>query len=279
LEAVTMSIAAVVITKNEEENIADCLGTLGWVDEVIVVDAESTDRTVDIARGTAARVFVRPWPGYGPQKNFGIAQAGAEWILIVDADERVPKALQDEILAVVRRHSDSQAAGFEIPRRNYFYGKWIKGGGLYPDYQLRLFQKSAGRYDDVLLHENLRLEGSIRRLTEPLDHYSMPTVSHHLRKMTRYTSLGAREKLKRIRQVSPWTIATHHLGTILKTLLVRHGYRDGLHGIIVAMFAGLHTFVKYAKAWELLNVRADHPVEGTTQNAPSQHPSAMQGRR
>ena len=252
-----MSIAAVVITKNEERNIADCLGTLTWVDEIIVVDAESIDRTVELAGPFTPRVFVRPWPGYGPQKNFGIDQAQAEWIFIVDADERVPKPLRDEIRGLLRRNPDGETTGYEIPRRNYFYGKWIENGGLYPDYQLRLFKKTAGRYDDVLLHENFRLEGRTSRLKEPFDHYSMPTIAHHVKKMIHYTSLGAQEKLKKVRRIGAWAIGTHHLGTILKTLVARRGYRDGLHGVIVAMFAGLHTFVKYAKAWEWLNVRRE----------------------
>ncbi|HJR77576.1 MAG TPA: glycosyltransferase family 2 protein [Nitrospiraceae bacterium] len=252
-----MSIAAIVVTKNEEHNIADCLGTLTWVEEIIVVDAESTDRTVEIAKSFTPHVFVRPWPGYGPQKNFGIDRARAEWILIVDADERVPKPLRDEIVAVLQGNETGETAGYEIPRRNYFYGKWIEGGGLYPDYQLRLFKKTAGRYDDVLLHENFRLQGSTRRLEQPLDHYSMPTVAAHVRKMMRYTGLAAEEKLKCASRISAWTIATHHLATILKTLVTRGGYRDGVHGLIVAMFAGLHTFVKYAKAWEKLNVRRE----------------------
>ncbi|MGD9725911.1 MAG: glycosyltransferase family 2 protein [Nitrospiraceae bacterium] len=252
-----MSIAAVIITKNEARNIADCLKSVDWTDERIVVDAQSMDRTVDIAKGASAAVFVRSWPGYGPQKNFGIDQARAEWILIVDADERVTESLRDEITALLRRNPDPAIAGYEIPRRNYFYGKWIQGGGLYPDYQLRLFKKTAGRYDDVLLHENFRLSGRTSRLEEPLDHYSMPTIGHHVRKMMRYTSLGAQEKLKSVSHIGAWAIATHHIGTVLKTLVVRGGYRDGLHGVIVAMFAGLHTFVKYAKAWETLNAKCE----------------------
>ena len=104
---------------------------------------------------------------------------------------------------------------------------------MYPDYQLRLFRKTAGRYDDVRLHENLTLTGRRERLREPFIHYSMPTVNHHIRKMMRYTTLGADEKLKRVRHISGWTIATHHLGTILKTLFTRGGYRDGVHGLVV----------------------------------------------
>ena len=257
-----MSIAAVIITKDEEQNIAACLQSVEWADEIIVVDAESRDRTVELAKPHTERVFVRPWPGYGPQKNFGIDQARAEWILIVDADERVPERLRDEIAGVLRDEPGHEVGGYEIPRRNYFYGRWIQGGGMYPDRQLRLFRRTAGRYDDVLLHENFRLTGATRRLQEPLDHHSMPTIGHHLRKMMRYSTLGAQEKLKHVSSVTAWTIGTHHLGTILKTFFARHGYRDGVHGLIVAMFAGLHTFVKYAKAWEALNVKRD-PGKGS----------------
>jgi (heptosyl)LPS beta-1,4-glucosyltransferase len=250
-----MSIAAVIITKDEEKNIAACLESVRWADERIVVDAESRDRTVELARQHAAQVHVRPWPGYGPQKNFGMEQAGSEWILIVDADERITPALREEIQAVLKAGPSCEIAGFEIPRRNFFYGRWIRGGGIYPDYQLRLFRKAAGRYDETQLHENLRLRGRIERLQHPMDHDSMPTIRTHVRKMMRYTTLGAQEKLKNRSTVTAMEIAGHHFGTIVKTYVLRKGYRDGVHGVIVALFAGMHTFIKYVKAWELLNVR------------------------
>ena len=248
------TIAAVVITKNEERNIGACLETLRWVHDVIVVDACSTDRTVEIARTHSARVFLHSWPGYGPQKNYGIDRATADWILIVDADERVTDGLRAEMSRIMEAVADD-VVGFEIPRRNFFYGRWIQGGGLYPDYQLRLFRRQAGRYDDVLLHEHLRVEGRIDRLTAPLDHYSMPSIKDHVRKMMRYTTLGAQEKLKSRSNVTPLDLAGSHLMTIVKTYVFRKGYRDGIHGVIVALFAGLHTFVKYAKAWESLEAR------------------------
>lgn len=250
-----MTIAAVVITNNEERNIAACLESLQWADEIIVVDACSTDRTAEIARGYTDRLFVRAWPGYAAQRNFGIAQAKSEWILIVDADERVPPELKEEILQVIKAELPPDLACFEIPRRNFFYGRWIQGGGLYPDYGMRLFRRSAGRYDgDIQLHENLIINGRTARLFSPLDHYSMPTIREHVRKMTRYTTLGAIEKLKLRSRITMLNLAGNHIGTALKTYLLRQGYRDGIHGLIVAGFAGMHTFVKYAKAWERLNV-------------------------
>ncbi len=248
---ITASIAAVVITKDEERNIAACLDSLRWVDELIVVDAESRDRTVAVARRYTDRVFVRPWPGYGPQKNFGFEQTKADWLLVVDADERVTEPLREEIRRLLAAGPPADIAGFEVPRRNFFYGRWIRGGGIYPDYQLRLFRRAAGRYDDVLLHERLHLAGRIERLTQPLDHYSMPGIREHVRKMARYTTLGAQEKLKSRSRIGWLDLAGNHLGTILKTYFLRGGYRDGVHGIIVALFAGMHTFVKYAKAVEL----------------------------
>ena len=247
------TISAVVITRNEEANVAACLDTLQWVDELIVVDAESTDRTVDVARRYTDKVFVRPWPGFGPQKNFGMDQASSEWILIVDADERVTVPLREEVSRLMQSRPPSDIAGYDVPRRNYFYGRWIQGGGIYPDRQLRLFRRSAARYDDVLLHERLQITGRIEQLVSPLDHYSMPTIRHHVSKMMRYTTLGAREKLKTSAHITAGQIGLHHVGTIAKTYLLRKGYQDGIHGLIVAMFAGLHTFVKYAKAWEALH--------------------------
>ena len=248
-------LAVVIITLNEERNLGGCLESVRWVDEIVVVDAQSVDQTVDIAEQYTNKIFVRPWPGFGPQKNFGMDQTSADWALIVDADERVSDALREEILQVIQAGPPPDLAGFEIPRRNFFYGRWIRGGGIYPDYQLRLFRRSAGRYDDVLLHENLRLNGRIARLTCPLEHHSMPGIRYHVQKMARYTGLGAQEKLKTRSRVTGLDLACNHLATIFRTYVLRGGFRDGVHGIIVALFAGMHTFVKYAKAWELLQAR------------------------
>lgn len=250
-------LAVVIITLNEERNLGGCLESVRWADEIVVVDAQSVDGTVDIAQRYTNKVFVRPWPGFGPQKNFAMNQTSAEWVLIVDADERVTHSLRDEILELMRAGQPPDVAGFEIPRRNFFYGRWIRGGGISPDYQLRLIRRSAGRYDEVLLHERLQLKGRILRLRSPLDHHSIPSICDHVRKMARYTTLGALEKLKSRSRVKPLEVACNHLATIFKTYVLRGGFRDGVHGIIVALFAGMHTFVKYAKAWELLNVKRE----------------------
>jgi glycosyltransferase involved in cell wall biosynthesis len=240
----------VVITKNEERNIGDCLQSVTWADEVIVVDAQSTDRTTVIAKTYTDRVYVRPWPGYGPQKNFGIDQVEAEWVLVLDADERVTPDLQGEICRTIAA-APAEVGGYEIPRRNYFYGEWLRGGGVYPDRQLRLFRRSAGRYDDVLLHERLQLTGQIARLESPLIHHSIPTVQHHVRKIARYSVLAAQEKLRRGGHLGGAGLAASHLMTIFRVYILRRGYRDGIPGLLFAVLSGMHTFLKYARAYEL----------------------------
>lgn len=256
-------ITALVITKNEAHNVTACLESVRWTDEQIVVDAESTDQTASLAESAGARVFVRPWPGYGPQKNFGIEQASHEWVLIIDADERVPPALQAEIRAVLADAPSPDVAAFEVPRRNYFYGRWMQGGGMYPDYQLRLIRRTACRYDETRLHERMLFGGRALRLAHPLDHHTIPTVGHHAKKIAAYSTLGAEEKLKRQTRVSATHIAWHHLGTVLKTYGLRGGWKDRVPGLIAALFAGMFTFLKYAKAWErLCAVEAERSQRG-----------------
>ncbi len=148
------TIASITITKNEEKNIRACLDSLRWVDEMVVVDAESTDRTVELAKMHTPHVHVRAWTGYGPQKNFAMEQATADWILIVDADERVSEELRNEILALLQEPGAS--AAYRISRRNYYYGGWIRGAGQYPDPQLRLVRRGRGLYNDLPVEERIR---------------------------------------------------------------------------------------------------------------------------
>ena len=189
-------VTAVILTKNEESNVTDCLKSVEWVAEIIVVDSESTDRTVELAQRLTSRVYVVPWRGFGPQKNFGIEHANGPWILIVDADERVTVGLRDEIQDLLQNGPALHVAGYRIARRNFFYGRWMQHGGMFPDRQLRFFRKDAGRYDDTLLHERLLLKGEVKDLQGFLDHHSVPTMAHHVRKMIHYTSLARPGKIK-----------------------------------------------------------------------------------
>ena len=252
------TLACAVITKNEETNIQDCLASVQWADEVIVVDAESRDRTVELARASGAKVWVRPWPGFGPQKNFGMAQATADWILILDADERVTEGLQGEICACLGRWTSDAPAAYQIPRRNFFYGAWVRGAGVYPDYQVRLVRRGRAHYNDVAVHENLIVDGSIGTLAHPLDHYTERRIQDHFKKFGLYTTLAAQEKAKGIRVVRRIDLMIRPLVVFIKTWLFKRGYHDGVRGLVVSVFASMYTFVKYAKLWHMTQPVSPH---------------------
>jgi glycosyltransferase involved in cell wall biosynthesis len=243
------TIASITITKNEERNIAACLDSLKWVDELIVVDAESADRTVELAKARTSRVHVRPWPGYGPQKNFAMEQATTGWILIVDADERVTDELREEIGAVL--NEERPPVAYRIPRRNFYYGRWIRGAGQYPDPQLRLVRRGHGHYNDLPVHEHLEVDGLVGDLTGHLDHHTHPTVVSHELKIERYSTLAADERIKSGRPIASWYhLLFNPVWTFVKFYLLRGGYRDGLPGFIVSGFSAAHVLLKYAKLWE-----------------------------
>ena len=244
------SLACVVITKNEEANIRDCLGSIRWADELIVVDAESRDRTAELARTSGAKVWVRPWPGFGLQKNFGMAQASSDWILILDADERLTEELRGEIKACLDGWTSGAPVAYRIPRRNFFYGAWVRGGGVYPDYQVRLFRRGLAQYNDVAVHENLIVDGEIGTLVGHLDHYTERRIQDHFKKFGLYTTLAAQEKAKTVRTVGWIDLVFRPLVVWVKTHVLKQGFHDGVRGLIVCVFASMYTFVKYAKLWD-----------------------------
>ena len=252
------SVTCVVITKNEDANIQDCLNSVQWTDELIVVDAQSSDKTVELARTCGAKVFVRPWPGFGLQKNFGMAQALSDWILILDADERVTEELRGEVKTCIEGWTPGASVAYRIPRRNFYYGAWVSGGGVYPDYQVRLFRRGMAQYNDVAVHENLLVDGEIGTLIEHIDHYTERRIQDHFKKFGLYTTLAAREKAKRV-QVVGWTdLVFRPLVVWFKTYLLKQGFRDGVRGLIICIFASMYTFVKYAKLWDTTRQATSH---------------------
>lgn len=253
------TVACVVITKNEEANIQDCLKSVQWVDERIVVDAESRDRTVELARDCGAKVSVRPWPGFGLQKNFGMAQVSSDWILILDADERVTEELRGEVRTCIERWRLGDPVAYRIPRKNIFYGAWVRGGGVYPDYQVRLFRRGIARYNDVAVHENLLVDGEIGTLVGHLEHYTERRIQDHFKKFGLYTTLAAQEKAKRVRTVRWIDLVFRPLVILVKTYVLKQGFRDGVRGLIVCVFASMYTFVKYAKLWDATRQAAAQP--------------------
>jgi len=253
------TLACIVITKNEEVNIQDCLRSALWANELIVVDAESCDKTVELARACGAKVSVRPWPGFGLQKNFGMAQASSDWILILDADERVTEELRGEVRTCLERWKPGAPVAYRIPRRNFFYGAWVRGAGVYPDYQVRLFRRGLAQYNDVAVHENLIVNGEIGTLAGHLDHYTERRIQDHFKKFGLYTTLAAQEKAKTVRTVGWIDLVFRPLVVGCKTYVLKQGFRDGVRGFIVCVFASMYTFVKYAKLWDATRQATPQP--------------------
>src|SRR5271166_4416961 len=184
-----LSLSVVIVTLNEEANLARTLASVAWADEIVVVDSGSTDRTREIAESFHAKFCVEPWRGFSAQKNFALEKATCDWVLSLDADEEVELALAEEIRTTLA--ANPSVTGFWIPRKNFFLGRWIRHGGFYPDPKLRLFRRGAGQFEDRLVHEDLRVDGTTASLQHHLLHYAYPTVEDYLEHMNRYSSLGA----------------------------------------------------------------------------------------
>jgi glycosyltransferase involved in cell wall biosynthesis len=249
-------LSVTVIVWNEEERLRACLDSVGFADEIVVVDAESTDKTVSLAREFTDKVWVRPWPGFAVQKNFALDQASGEWILSLDADERVTPELAGRIRAIVK--DDGPAAGYLVPRRNLFWGAWVRHGGLYPDYQLRLFRRGAGRFVEDAVHESVRVTGPVHALAEPLLHQSYRDLEDFVRRSNRYSTLAAADWLRRGRGVGVPGLIMKPLGRFLSMYIVKRGFLDGWRGLVLAVLYAEYVFLRMAKAWEARRAPGPH---------------------
>ncbi|HYB42238.1 MAG TPA: glycosyltransferase family 2 protein [Candidatus Methylomirabilis sp.] len=241
-------LSVTIVAWNEEERLRACLESVAWADEIVVVDAESTDKTVQLAREFTDRVWVRPWPGFAVQKNFALDQASGEWALSLDADERVTAELAERIKAIVR--AGGPADGYLIPRRNIFWGAWVRHGGLYPDHQLRLFRRAAGRFAENEVHESVRVNGRVEALAEPMLHQSYRDLEDFVRRSNRYSTLAAREWVRRGRRAGLSDLIFKPLGRFMSMYIVRRGFLDGWRGLVLAVLYAEYVFLRTAKAWE-----------------------------
>ena len=247
-------VSAIVVCYNEEDNIRACLESVTWCDEIVVVDAHSTDRTLDIVRQFTNRVLVRDWPGYREQKQFALEQVRLEWVLNLDADERVSPELRTEIQQELADGAPG-IDGFYIPRLVHYLGRWWYRGGWYPDYRLRLFRRAKASWGGVNPHEKVLIEGRTRRLTGSLLHFTYADVSQHLQTVNRLTDISAIETLKRDR-VSTGRLVSRPFWRFFRSLVFDRGVLEGWPGFFVAATAGFYVFLKYAKALELRETKA-----------------------
>ncbi len=248
-----MKISATIITFNEEANIREACESLAWADEIIVVDSGSTDKTSDIAAACGARVINKDWPGFAAQKQFAADQALHDWVFSLDADERVSEELKASIATLSKADETKLADGYRIPRRSYYQGRWIKGGGWYPDWQLRLYRKSRGCWGSRQIHESVKMssDARIEKLSGDILHYSVRDSAHHHRMIgERYAPLAAQQMFEEGRRTSHLKIATAAPAAFIRSYFLRGGFRDGLAGISIAAFAAHHAFLKHLMLWE-----------------------------
>jgi glycosyltransferase involved in cell wall biosynthesis len=241
------SITAIVMTFNEEHNIRACLETLLWVDELIVADTGSTDRTAELSAEYTDRILDLPWHGYGPTRNLALNEATCDWVLFVDADERVTDELKEAILAVLVSR-DYRYSAYRIPRKSNFVGRWIKGCGWYPGYVMRLSRKDYGKYTDATVHESLEVEGTTATLKGDLLHYTDPDLEYYFKKFNLYTTLAADDMVRKGKKPRIYDLLLRPFATFFKMYLLKRGFRDGFEGFTLCVFSSCYVFTKYAKA-------------------------------
>ena len=251
-----MKITATIITFNEAEHIRTACESVSWADEILVVDSGSTDRTREIALECGARFIEREWPGFAAQKQFAAEQAKHEWIFSLDADERVSDELHSSIEDLLFSNEAQLADGYSMARRAFYMGRWIRGGGWYPDRQLRLYKKSRGRWEGAYIHESVKMSPDARLevLGGDLLHYPGSDAAEHHRLIgERYAPLAARQMFEQGRRTSPAQIAVMGPTVFIRSFVLKGGFRDGLAGFSIAAFAAHHAFLKYLMLWELQN--------------------------
>lgn len=249
-----MKISAVIITKNEEQSIADSINSVEWADEILIVDSGSTDKTIEIAKSLGAKVLQKEWQGFSVQKQFAVDNASNNWILSIDADEVVSDELKTEVLEIKSKTIEKLADGYKIPRLNFYMKRPIRFGGWYPDWQLRLFDRRKARWKDVLIHESVQMKpgSKIEKLENDILHYSIKNAAQHHKMIgDRYAPLAARQMLEQGKQTSIFKIYTVGLTTFLHTYLIKGGFLDGFAGFCIARFAAHHAFLKHLILWEL----------------------------
>ena len=246
-----MRLSGVVITRNEESNILRCLRSLEFCDEIIVVDAESQDRTRELALTLTPHVVNQSWLGYSAQKNFADGLARGEWVLSVDADEVVSVELRREIQNLLEKRPAEDA--FTVPRRTMHLGRWIRHGGWYPNRLVRLFRKEKGAWLGADVHERWETTGTVGALDSDLIHYSFDGLTDQVSRNNRYSSLGAQHLKRGGRQFGLAMLLFKPLSKFLETYVIKRGFLDGYPGFIISISASYSVFLKWAKLWEMEN--------------------------
>jgi glycosyltransferase involved in cell wall biosynthesis len=245
-----VKLTVTVITRNEAANIEGALASVQWADEIVVVDSHSVDETVALAERQGARIALHEWVGYSAQRNYAAEIASHDWILALDADERVPPKLAQEIQDIMRE--GSTLGGYRMPRVSYYLGRWIYGTDWYPDYQLRLYDRRVGRFNGKRVHESVELsEGRPGTLKYGLQHYPYRDISDHVTSIDHYTTLAAEEWYAEGRRTNPLEVAVHPPAAFIRNYFVRGGFLDRMPGFLISILNSYYVFLKVLKLWEL----------------------------
>jgi glycosyltransferase involved in cell wall biosynthesis len=243
------TLSVIIIVHNEEENLPRCLESVKWADEVIVVDSHSTDRTPQIARDHGCKYFDLDWQGFGAAKQAALDHATCDWVLSIDADEAVSNELRASITSAIS--GSSPYRGYEMARLTDFLGKWIRHSGWYPDYILRLFRRDRGKFNQLVVHESIAVDGPIGRLKGDLLHFSYPNLEKYFAKSNRYTTLGAEEAFRLGKRGGVIQLLLKPPISFFKHYIQKAGFLDGLEGLLVSSLSAAAVFNKYAKLWHL----------------------------
>jgi glycosyltransferase involved in cell wall biosynthesis len=241
-------LSVVIVTKNEERNIEAALQSVSRFSEIIIIDDFSTDSTISIAHKYTDKIFQIKWQGYARQKQSGIDKASMPWVLVLDADERVTEELAEEIRTAIE---SSICSAFYIPRKNFFLGRWIRHGGWWPDYTLRLFRKNSAYMEQREVHEKIVAYGKPAYCKKPMEHYTYREISDYIKKMDVYSALAATELHQKGGSVRFYQLVLKPPVTFLRMFLFQQGFRDGFHGFVLASLYSFYTFLKYLKLWEI----------------------------
>jgi glycosyltransferase involved in cell wall biosynthesis len=242
-------ISVTIITHNEEDNIRDCLDSVKWADEIIVVDSGSTDGTAEICREYTDKFFFNSWSGMKEQKQYAVDKASHIWIFSIDADERATEEIKQFI---IRELENPSYDGYRFPRKNYFLGKWLKYGGWYPDHVLRFFRRDKGHFGGINPHDKVVITGGkVNTVQFPIIHHTYKSISQYLTKQNMYSGISAKELFYSGKKMPPYIIPIKALWKFMETYFLKKGFMDGFHGFIAAMGATYSMFWKYIQLWEL----------------------------
>jgi glycosyltransferase involved in cell wall biosynthesis len=247
-----MRISAVIITYNEEKRLEAALKSLKDVaDEIVVVDRYSDDDTVKLARKYTDRVFLRKWTDFSDQKNYGNGKARFPWILSLDADERLSPGLREEILRLKAQEEEPGISGFKIPRRIFYLGRWVRHTAWNPDLKIRLFRHQKARWEGKYVHEDLTIQGEVKKLKEPLYHFTYRNIADHLRRMNTFSDLGAQKLYSKNTKCRWYHMALFPFFRFIKSYFFKAGFLDGFAGFVISVLFGYSGFVTYAKLKEI----------------------------